>query len=246
MIFIARRKVVVAVFFVILAISALIISGKQNTPVFSGKVTHCIIIDAGHGFPDGGAIGMNGSIESTLNLKIALFTEKLLSDKGYKVIMTRSSDDALTKEGKTVANRKRNDMYKRLDIINSSCADMFVSIHMNKYTDSRYKGAQTLYSGNFTQSQLLAETIQEEFHKIKENESKRTPLKAPDGLFLLKNARIPAVIAECGFLSNFEEERLLNTENYQKAIAGAIAKGIEKYYFSMERSNQNNESFRNR
>lgn len=105
---------------------------------------------------------------------------------------------------------------------------------MNKFSDSRYSGAQTLYSKNFTQSQLLAELIQEEFHSIKENKSKRSPLKAPDGIFLLKKSNIPAVIAECGFLSNYEEEQLLNTSKYQKSIAKALVSGIEKYYSLQE------------
>ena len=234
MIVVARRKAFVAAVFFILAAIAVFVSRESNTPAFSGEMTHCIILDAGHGFPDGGAVGMNGSIESTLNLKIALLAEKQLTKKGYKVIMTRLDDNCLSDEGKTIAQRKRSDMYKRLEIINSSKADIFISIHMNKFSDSRYRGAQTLYCDNFTQSMLLAELIQEEFHSIKENTSKRSPLKAPDSLFLLKNANIPAVIAECGFLSNFEEEQLLNSPKYQKSIANALVKGIEKYYSSQE------------
>jgi len=234
MIFIARRKAVVACLFLMIALFALILSGQHKVSVFSGKLTRCIVIDAGHGLPDGGAVGMNGSIESTLNLKIALLTEKLLKEKGYNVIMTRTDDDALTDEGKTVATRKRNDMYKRLDIINTSGADIFISIHMNKFTDSRYKGAQVIYSDNFTQSQILAENLQKALCSLKENTSKRTALKTPGRIFLLNNANIPAVIVECGFLSNFEEEQLLNTEKYQNAVAGAIVKGIEKYYSSQK------------
>ena len=234
MIFIARRKAVVACLFLMIALFALILSGPEKVPVFSGKLTGCIVIDAGHGLPDGGAVGMNGSIESTLNLKIALMTEKLLKEKGYNVIMTRTDDDALTSEGKTIAVRKRNDMYKRLDIINSSGADIFISIHMNKFTDSRYKGAQVIYSDNFTQSQTLAESLQKALCSLKENTSKRTALKAPQSIFLLKHASIPAVIVECGFLSNFEEERLLNTDKYQNAVSKAIVKGIENYYSSQK------------
>lgn len=232
MVYIARRKVVVAGVFLAIALFALFLPKEKNAPVFSGELSRTIIIDAGHGFPDGGAVGMNGSIESTLNLKIALLTQKSLEKKGYTVVMTRDSEDCLSDEGKTLAVRKRSDMYKRLDIINSSAADMFVSIHMNKYTDSRYRGAQVLYSGNFQQSQLLAESIQNALCTLKENISKRAVLRAPESIFLLKNAAMPAVIVECGFLSNFEEERLLNTGKYQKAVSGAIVKGIENYYFS--------------
>lgn len=173
---------------------------------------------------------MNGTIESTLNIKIAKLVEKSLTKKGYNVIMTRTDEDAVSDEGKTLAQRKRSDMYKRLETINSSDADMFVSIHMNKFTDSRYFGAQVIYSDNFVQSEQLASFIQSRLCALKENQSKRTHSKAPSGIFLLKNAKIPAVIVECGFLSNYDEEKLLNTPEYQKSISVAIIKGIEDFY----------------
>ena len=241
MIVIPRRKLVIFMLFTcIFALSTFIIH-HRSTNVFSDKLTKRIIIDAGHGIPDGGAIGANGTVESTLNIKIAKKIEKILSKNGYKVIMTRTDEDSINTEGKTTASRKRSDMYTRLKIINSSDADMFVSIHMNKFTDPVYRGAQVLYSGNFKESELLAALIQKELHNLSDNKSKRSHLKAPSGIFLLKNAKIPAVIVECGFLSNYEEEKLLNTKEYQKELAKAIAKGIENYY---ER-NDKNENIRN-
>ena len=101
---------------------------------------------------------------------------------------------------------------------------------MNKFSDSRYRGAQVIYSGNFTQSHTLAQFIQKELNLLPENISKRTQLKAPDSIFLLRKAQIPAVIVECGFLSNFEEEELLGKPDYQEKLSKAIVKGIEKYY----------------
>ena len=230
MIIIPRRKTVILLLFAFLLGIAGTNIHHKNMSVFSQEPTKRIIIDAGHGFPDGGAIGISGTIESTLNLKIALITEKLLKEKGYTVIMTRTDEHSLSKDGETIKSRKKADMRKRLDTVQKSGADIFVSIHMNKFSDSRYKGAQVIYSGNYAQSEKLAARIQQSLNDLKRNEVKRTTLRAPDGIFLLKNATVPAVIVECGFLSNFAEEQNLINSDYQKEIAKAICTGIEKYY----------------
>ncbi len=231
MIIISARKLAVFMVFVLLA-GIIALTHNKGTEVFSSEMTKRIIIDAGHGFPDGGAIGINGSIESTLNLKIALSLKDVLSKKGYTVIMTRTDENALSDKGKTLSEKKRNDMEKRLEIMNTSDADMFVSIHINKFTDSRYNGAQVIYSDNFMQSQSLASFIQKELCSLPDNKSKRKESKAQKNLFLLRRAEIPAIIVECGFSSNFAEEQLLLTKEYQKELAKAIAAGIENYYIS--------------
>ena len=150
--------------------------------------------------------------------------------------MTRNDENSICDEEKNISSRKKSDMKKRLGIINSSGADMFVSIHMNKFSSSYYCGAQVIYSGNFKESEELARIIQKELHSLPDNKSKREPLKAPSGIFLLRNSQIPAVIVECGFLSNYDEEQLLCTEKYQNSLAKAIAKGIDNYY---ERNGEN-------
>ena len=230
MVFVPRRKIVVFVFFILIMSFAVATLNYESADVFGGKITKCIVLDAGHGLPDGGAIGMTGTVESVVNLEITKMTKEILEKKGYKIIMTREDENSIYAEGKSIAEKKKSDMKKRLEIINSSGADMFISIHLNKFPSPKYCGAQVIYSGNFKESESLAKYIQRELHKIPENSSKREHLKAPDGIFLLKKATIPAVIVECGFLSNFEEEELLNTEKYQKKLAEAIAKGIENYY----------------
>lgn len=241
MIFIPRRKLVVFMLFCLIFALTTFIMHHQSTNVFSDKLSGRIVLDAGHGLPDGGAIGATGTVESTLNINIAKRVEKELTKDGYTVIMTRTDENSITDKSGTIAVQKKDDMHERLKIINTSDADIFVSIHMNKFTDSRYCGAQVLYSGNFDESAQLAALLQRELHALPDNKSKRTHLKAPPGIFLLKNAQIPAVLVECGFLSNFEEEKLLNTKEYQKAIAKAIVKGIESYY---ERDDKN-ENIRN-
>ena len=153
MIIVPKRKTVILLLFAFLFGIAGTNFFHANTPVFSQAPAKRIIIDAGHGFPDGGAIGISGTIESTLNLKIAILTQKLLKEKGYTVIMTRTDESSLSKDGETIKTRKKADMRKRLDTIQKSGADMFVSIHMNKFSDSRYRGAQVIYSANYIQSE---------------------------------------------------------------------------------------------
>ena len=244
MFFIPRRKIVVfSVFIIMLSFISLTLH-HPSTDVYSGKLKGIVIVDAGHGMPDGGAIGMNGTIESVINLEIAKKVKLNLEKKGLKVIMTREDENSIYRDGENIASKKKDDMYRRLEIINSSGADLFVSIHMNKFTSSKYCGAQVIYSDNFKDSEMLAGLIQRQLHLIGENSSKREHLKASNGIFLLTKAQIPAVIVECGFLSNFEEEKLLSTEKYQSKLAKSIVSGIEKYYESRE--DIKNENIRNR
>lgn len=234
MIIISKRKLIVFICFLVMTVSIISFFSHDKTSVFSESITKCIIIDAGHGFPDGGAVGKNGTVESELNLKVARLTKKELQKKGYSVIMTREDENAIA-SGNKIASLKRTDMHKRLDIINSSPADMFISIHMNKFSDSRYGGAQVIYSSNYEQSETLAACLQNKLHSLKENQQKRIILRAPNSIYLMKNAKIPAVIVECGFLSNDYDEKLLNTKKYQKKLAAAIASGIEDYYNNTEK-----------
>lgn len=242
MVIVKRRKLVVLFLFMLLFAVSLTVYKEDESAVFSGNITKVIVVDAGHGLPDGGAVGMTGTIESELNIKIAKLLQEELGKKGYTVIMTREDDKTIAEGDKSISGRKKEDMHKRLDIINSSSADMVVSIHMNKFTQSQYRGAQVIYSGNFEESKALASSIQKRLHLLPENQSKRTEAKAPKGIFLLKNAQIPAVIVECGFLSNYDEEKLLNTDKYQKELTYAILGGIEDYYERIGRD----EGIRNR
>lgn len=236
MIFIPRRKIIVFIVFISMIAFLSLTIHHQSSNVFSGSISKRIVLDAGHGLPDGGAVGASGTIESELNIKIAKKVHKLLKKKGYDVIMTREDENSICEDEKGISSRKKRDMQKRLEIMNSAGADMFVSIHMNKFTSSVYRGAQVIYSGNYKESEELAGVIQKELHSLPDNKSKREHLKAPSGIFLLRNAQIPAVIVECGFLSNFDEEKLLGTDEYQNALAKAIAQGIDNFY---ERNDKN-------
>ena len=214
-------------------------------PAFSSEVSatedfrRIVILDAGHGGEDGGTVGVDGTKEKDLNLELALMLAAQLRAAGVTVILTREDDRLLYDKNSDYAGKKKQlDLAARLQIsarvkeAYPSAEILFVSIHMNKFGDSRYRGSQVIYSGNFTQSLTVAQFIQKELNFLPENFSQRTQLKAPDSIFLLRKAQIPAVIVECGFLSNFEEEELLQTPKYQEKLSKAIVKGIEKYYNS--------------
>ena len=230
-----KRTIILAGLILFSAVVVSLSFAGKEVPIFSKSNGRVVVIDAGHGDPDGGAVSKRGTVESELNLAVAQRLKEQLSSRGYKVIMTRETDEGIhTEKSRTIREKKKEDMYNRLDIINSSNADIFVSIHMNLFKSEKYKGAEVLYSDKFENSMLLAELIQAELVAIDpENQTRQT--KKDDGsIFLLKSAEIPAVLVECGFISNIEEEKLLKDEEYQQRLAGAICDGIVQYYRSIQ------------
>ncbi len=189
-----------------------------------------IIIDAGHGAPDGGAVGVNGTLEKDINLAIAKKVQEILEAKGIKVIMTRMGDSGLQENpNASLREMKRSDMNTRLAIMKKSNSDLFLSIHMNYFQQKSVNGLHIFYAKNHSEIEPLAENIQARIGEI--TGAKTHMVKTADrSLFLMKNPPIPAILVECGFLSNAEEERRLNSEDYQSRIAWAIADSVEKYY----------------
>lgn len=190
-----------------------------------------VVVDAGHGLPDGGAVGAGGTIEQEINLSISLKLCEVLEGKGIKVVMTRVTDNCLCaeQEGKSIRQIKVEDMKKRLDIIKKSGATLFISVHMNYYPDAKVDGLRLFYDKNHKETKILAQNIQNKMSEV--TGAKMYAVKTADqNLFLMKNPPVPAVLVECGFLSNPEEEKKLNDEDYKSRIAWAIADAIEKYY----------------
>jgi len=236
LIIVIRRGALILFFGIVIIIIALAMRGGSKEAIsFNHQNIKSVIIDPGHGEPDGGAVGKSGSIESELNLKIALKLRDELTERGYSVTMTREDSAGLDK-------KKKADMKKRLEIMKETPSDIFVSIHMNKFVQSKYRGAEVLYSDNFIQSSLLAELIMSEIREINPKEQTRSVKKAESSLYLMKNAVLPAVIVECGFLSNAEEEALLLDEKYQSRIASAICDGIISYYKYADDLNESEET----
>ncbi len=236
MILILRKKLIILCG-VILAFTVFSLSffTGSDVPIFSVSNGKIIVLDPGHGAPDGGAVGYAGTVESGLNLAVAKKLKSQLEKRGYTIIMTRTDENGLqTNKSESIREKKREDMNERLRIINNSEADLFVSIHMNLFRDKKYRGAEVIYADKFENSLLLAELIQAELKAIDPENQTRQVKKHDGSIFLLKNAEIPAVLVECGFISNPEEEKLLKDKDYQYRVACAICDGITEYYKSIE------------
>ena len=185
----------------------------------------CVVIDAGHGGADPGKVGVNDQLEKDINLKIAKLLKQFLQTEGIEVIMTREGEEGLYEEG--ASNKKVQDMKRRLEIIESSGAELVVSIHQNSYHEEYVKGAQVFYYATSDKSKLLAQTLQEQLKEL-DPDNKREA-KGNDSYFLLKKTSKPIVIVECGFLSNREEAAKLSDGVYQEKLAFNIHMGIMKY-----------------
>ena len=189
-----------------------------------------IVLDAGHGGEDGGAVSDDGAEEKAINLAIAEKADNLMLLFGVEVQMTRSDDNDISEEGDTIRARKVSDMKKRLAIFNSSADNVVISIHQNKFPDdSRVHGTQVFFSPNNDKSALLAEAIRYSVKAQLQPDNERQCKKSGDDIYLLKNTTQPAVIVECGFLSNREECERLTDEEYQKQLSFAVTTGLLDY-----------------
>lgn len=189
------------------------------------KDSFLIVIDPGHGGSDPGKVSDTGLLEKDINLEIALLLKEEL-DSDYRVILTRESDAGLYSENDT--NKKASDMRERCRIIEEEKADMLISIHQNSYTDPDVKGAQVFYYTHSAEGKKLAESIQNSIKEIASPDNNRVS-KSNNDYYMLLHTSCPAVIVECGFLSNPGEAELLNSKDYQKLIVSAIRKGIDDY-----------------
>lgn len=216
--------IVISIFFSSINMNTLSLE-TSSTPVSN----HTIILDAGHGLPDGGASSSSGIIESEINLKIVLKLQKLLEASNCTVVLTRSDENGIYEaDANTIRKQKISDMENRVKIANESEAEIFISIHQNKIQKSQYSGYQTFYKNNDKESNNIARSIQDSLNSILKKDNTRT-IKSISGIYLTKNVEIPLVIVECGFLSNEEEANLLESDDYQDKLAFSIFIGIMNY-----------------
>lgn len=177
-----------------------------------------------------GAVSNNGVSEADINLKIVLKLQQLLEQSGAEVILTRSDENAIYDlDKKTLRDKKNSDIKNRVKIGNNSSADIFVSIHLNKIPQSQYSGWQTFFKDGNEDSKKLATSIQNNLNEAMQKENKRVPLKI-NNIYIIKKVEIPTTIVECGFLSNPEEEKLLQQDEYQDKLAWGIYNGIMQYF----------------
>lgn len=229
-----KKRILFVNFIILLSIlfcSSNITSSSKQVPTSSIPVSnHTVIIDAGHGFPDGGAVSADGTIESELNFKITQKLQNLLEASNCTVILTRSDENGIYKEeANSIREKKVSDMKNRVDIANNSNADVFISIHMNKIPQTQYDGWQTFYKNNDENSKHLADCIQKNLNYFIDKNNNRE-IKSISNIYLTKNIEIPLVIVECGFLSNVQENNLLKTTEYQELLAWSIYAGILDYF----------------
>lgn len=184
-----------------------------------------ILIDPGHGGEDGGTSGADGTLEKEINLAVALPLRDVLRVLGYAVDMVRETDTAVY-DPQTVPQygKKVSDMRQRLVLYES--AERIVSIHQNHFGQTKYSGTQVFYSQNAPESKALAEHIQTAVHTYLQPENKREIKAAGESIYLLHNTTRPAVLVECGFLSNEAEREQLKTEGYRQKLALIVASAL--------------------
>ncbi len=200
------------------------ISTERSVGKFN-KIT--IVLDAGHGGIDGGSEGTITKVkESTLNLLIVKELETLFKNAGFNVLLTRDGDYGLY--GDESAGFKLRDLKKRVEITNNSNAELFISIHVNKFSSPKRSGVQVFYKDGDNSSKILANEIQLEANLLCEQERMYDALRGD--YYVLNEIVTSGVIVECGFLSNEKDETLLQTESYRKALANRIYNGVFRYF----------------
>lgn len=195
----------------------------SSTPVTS----HRIVLDAGHGLPDGGAVSSDGIAESDINLSIILKLQELLEASNCEIILTRSDENGIYDSD--AKRKKASDLKNRVELVNTSDSEILVSIHLNKISNEKWNGWQTFYQKDNEKSKNLASYIQNNLNYSIDRVNKRTILPLSN-IYLMDNSKIPTVTVECGFLSNPEETKLLQTDEYQNHIAWGIYAGIMDYF----------------
>ena len=221
--------IVVLTGFILLAVggSRVVTVMSENAPVSSQKT---VIIDAGHGGEDGGATSCTGVLESQFNLEISQKLNDLLNLLGVDTLMIRTTDCSIYTQGNTIAQKKISDLKERVRIANSTPNVTLLSIHQNHFSDERYSGAQVFYAPT-VDSMELAKTLQSNFKQTVNPDSNRQ-IKKAEHVYLMQHVTCPAVLIECGFISNSHEERLLRDPSYQQKLCGVIACTVSQYLFS--------------
>ena len=189
-----------------------------------------VILDAGHGGLDGGAVSPNGTAEAPITLEIARKTQALLRFYGISAVMTRDDDNSLAFDpSASLRDNKNADLRERLNIANQYPESLFISIHLNQFNQAKYHGAQVFYGTENPEAKRLAEMLQKKMVLVLDPENTRVAKRIPGTVYLMERVKSPAVTVECGFLSNPEEEILLQSKDYQRRISIALLAGYVEY-----------------
>ncbi len=190
-----------------------------------------VVLDAGHGGEDSGAVGFDNTYEKELNLSIVQKIISIFDIFGIKYVAVRDSDTALGDTSlSTVRERKISDIHKRYELINSESDAVLLSIHQNYFPVEKYSGAQVFYAA-VDESELIAENIQKRIINMLQIENNRQIKQTDNSIYLLAKAKCPSVMVECGFMSNLNELTLLKDETYQKKMSYLIVRGMIDYIY---------------
>ena len=193
-----------------------------------------IILDAGHGGEDGGAIGVGGILEKDINLSVTLKTNAVLRFMGFETLLTRDEDKMTCDDGLSSQRAKKvSDIKNRFALLEESECLCFISIHQNFFGGNAH-GAQIFYSGGNPKSKLLAQKLQDGIRITLQPENERVIKQATDDIYILYHTKKPAVLAECGFISNSDDAEMLINEEYQNKLAFVIAESTVKYIAEKE------------
>lgn len=228
-----RTLYIIVLLLILLSTVIVMISSFSNITAHTladvSVVVPKIIIDAGHGGEDGGAV-VDDVLEKDINLSIAMKLADILRLSGYPVAEVRQSDAAVySGDADTLREKKVSDLNNRVTMFNADEHNIVISIHQNKFDSSKYSGTQLFYSVNHPDSRVLAEYIHKAVVMLLQQDNTRELKKGNADIFVLDKTVVPAVIVECGFLSNDAERAKLTDEGYQKQLAYAIAMGILDY-----------------
>lgn len=221
MLVVLKKRTVIAVILCLIVMSICLTACFTVRASAAPTFERTIVLDAGHGGVDGGVVGSSGIKESELNLNIVKALEKELKRMNYGVVLTRTGDDAL-------ASGKKADMQARKKVIDEANADMVVSIHINKFSDTRRRGVQVFYddTGKWAAHGTYMQNVMNEF--VNKKYANRDNLSALGGdYFIVKCSRVPSIIIECGFISNSEDQKLLTSREYREYLVKYIAIGID-------------------
>lgn len=226
---VVKKKMIIfalIILVILFGISALFKSQGVSVNSIKNGTSDIVVIDPGHGGIDGGCVGEGNILEKDLNLKVARKLEKIFSDNGYKVVMTRTEDRLLSDdEDAKIRTQKTQDLKKRAEIANKSGGAIFISVHMNEYTSPEISGAQVFYNKNDKTGEKYAKSVMSALKKV-DAKNKRVSKEIPNKNLVFNRLTIPGILVECGFLSNPEECKKLQDELYQNDIANAIYNGI--------------------
>ena len=194
----------------------------------SGRMT--VVVDAGHGGIDPGAIAADGTFEKDINLAISKSLCDMLSAFGFNAVMTRIEDTLIGDNSlKTVKEKKRSDIKKRLEISESGQNSLLLSIHQNNFSQGKYSGTQVFYSKNNSESSVVAQLIQSDIARLLQKDNDRQIKPVGSEIYLLYHSKNPAVMVECGFISNQNELDALKTDEYQNKLSFCILNSVLQY-----------------